>query len=301
MIFQYYTDDVKKNKLIGKVELTRLIKAIKDEPPPKMGKIYDEIAECRKTGNEKRKSELKQHLYYFIPTTLLDGKRRAYKNIIAFTGALHLDFDHLQSNEYAKQFRDDLFNTYDCIMAAWISSSGVGVKALVKIPISKDVKEYKRYFWGIATKEMLQYNGFDKSPQNAVLPCFISHDPGIKSRTDYTTWTRKGDNPATVNYGKTQDFRYKIVTNEKYEKAAIQNTIKSINKIISDGHPQVRAAAVALGGYVGAGYITLTDAVGLITNLIRSNSYLSKGTDGYIRTAIEMINKGLRAPLFFNF
>ena len=297
MEFQYYTDNVRKNKLIGKVELSRLINAIKI-PNQNMAKIYNEIAECESKGNLKRKAELKQHLYYFIVPTLSDGKGRAYKNIASFTGALHLDFDHI---DHARQFRDDLFNTYDFVIAAWLSASKRGVKALVSIPVSKDVKEFQDYFWGLANNEMMQYVGFDKSPQNAVLPLFISYDPEIKYRDDFTTWDRKGKNPSHVNFGKIQNFIYKVDANDKYERASIKNTITAINKIIDNGHPQVRGAAVALGGYIGAGYLTTEDGVGLITKLIQSNSYLSKGTDGYIKTAIQMINKGISNPLYFNF
>lgn len=297
MKFQYYADNVKTRKPQGSVYLDRLVKAIRT-PNKSMAKIYNEISKCESIGDMKRKAELKKHLYFFIAPTYSDGTGRAYKNIISFTGALQLDFDHIED---AARFRDDLFNEYTFIIASWLSASKKGVKALVSIPISANVKEFQQYFWGLAVMEMMKYKGFDKSPQNAVLPLFISHDPDIKYRDNFTTWSEKGENPSHKNYGKTTDFRYKIETNEKYSQAAISNTIKSINKIISDGHPQVRGAAVALGGYVGAGYLDYTNAETLITELIKSNAYLSKGTAGYIKTAVQMMNKGMKDPLYFNF
>ena len=192
-----------------------------------------------------------------------------------------------------------LFNEYDFIIAAWLSASRKGVKAFVKIPEANTVDEYKSYFWGLALEEMQQYIGFDTAPQNAVLPMFMSYDKDIKIRTNYTTWTKKGENPKQII--PREDHNYKVYSNDKYSKASVTNTEKAINKIIDNGHPQLRAAATALGGYVGAGYISKVDAEQLIMSLIRSNEYLSKGIDGYIKTGITMINAGMNKPLYLDF
>ena len=295
--FQYYINDIKKTIPIGIVTINGLIKAIRN-PNKKMYNVYNEIQQCEIIGNNKRKAELKEHLYYFIAPTISDGKGRGYKNIVKFTGALQLDFDHIDN---ASQFRDDLFNKYDFIIAAWLSASKKGVKALVSIPISENVDEFKSYFWGLANNEMSQYIGFDKSPQNAVLALFISYDKNIKYRKNYTTWTKIGVNPSMEKYGKTTELRFKIESNDKYTNAAIHNTKKAINGILDNGHPQVRGAGMSLGGYIGAGYLFKSDAINLITGLIKANAYLSKGTDGYIKTAIQMINRGENTPLFFDF
>jgi hypothetical protein len=72
---------------------------------------------------------------------------------------------------------------------------------------------------------------------------------------------------------------------------------KSISKITDNGHPQLRAIAYALGGYVGGGYIDYGSAVRVINDLIESNNYLSEKPKVYQRTAKEMIDKGQSQPL----
>ena len=76
------------------------------------------------------------------------------------------------------------------------------------------------------------------------------------------------------------------------------SVFSALNKITDAGHPILRATSYALGGYCGAGYIQKDYAIQMIEKMIRSNSYLSKKPDVYIKTAITMINKGEAQPLF---
>jgi hypothetical protein len=240
--------------------------------------------------------ELKETLQFVVPQALTKGKRR-YANIIGFTGLIHLDFDHI---DFADEFRDYLFSTYPFVIAAWLSASRRGVKAFVRIPKASSVDEFKAYYFGLANKVMSKYNGFDTATQNAVLPMFMSPDPSIKVRPlgDTEIWTTKGKNPK-IDYNAPPPKSWLKVDYSRGSLSTIIHKIETaINRIDDNGHPQLRAAAFAAGGYVGAGYITEDQAIDLLTTLVLENDYLSKGTDGYIKTAIQMITKGAQRPLF---
>jgi hypothetical protein len=89
------------------------------------------------------------------------------------------------------------------------------------------------------------------------------------------------------------------VSNNK--KAWVVNWFKNkINDIVTDGHPQLRDSSVALGGYVGSGYINYIEALQLVFSLIDSNDYLQKGVSGYKKTAEQALKMGTTKPLTFN-
>lgn len=281
MTFNYYESNIKKSTPLGTISLERFIKSIRS-PKKNILSILTQIP----LSNDKQKSLLKNQLYSFTPCVLIE-KSRSYASIKSFTGLLVLDFDKIDN---ATEFKNFLFNEYDFIIACWLSVSKKGVRALVKIPICQSVDEFKLYFNGIAFYHMEQFNGFDTAPKNPVLPLFISYDIDILYRENYTEFSSKY---SPIKPTPTQQYF------SSANPTAIEKIISSaIRKINSNGHPQLRAASYALGGYVGAGYIDFQNAENLITNLINSNSYLSQKPKVYERTAKEMIIKGASQPLY---
>jgi len=262
-------------------------------PKPEFKDIFEKIEIASLSNNKAEKDELKRHLYFFTPAVLVNNKRR-YSDINRFTGLLTIDFDGLEL-DYAKEFKEALFKEYKFIICSWLSASKKGVRALIKIPISKNVNEFKSYYNAIR-EELSIYNGFDIATQNAVLPMFMSYDTNILVRDNYTEWTRKYIAPEPL---KVQQY-FVSESNSNIEKIIIS----AINKITSNGHPQLRAVAFALGGYISAGYISESSAIELIDNCINSNAYLSRRHNGlqmaevYKTTAKTMIINGQFKPLF---
>ncbi len=285
--FNYYAANIKKSTPLGLIDLDRFIESIRN-PKEHIKDIFSKIKEAELSGDMTLKAHLKEKLYSFTPCVVVSGPRK-YDNIQSFTGLMMLDFDHLTSDD-AKEFKAFLFDSYDFIIATWLSASGCGVRALVNIPVSKNVDEFKQYFMGLANEEMAQYKGFDFAPKNPVLPLFLSYDPNIYFGDTPGVWSKKYIDPVI-----TPTVQYKYSENpSRIEKLLVA----SIDKIHDNGHPQLRAAAYALGGYVGAGYIEFDHAISLINDLIRSNHYLSIKPDVYIKTANTMILKGLKNPLY---
>jgi hypothetical protein len=211
-----------------------------------------------------------------------------------FSGLLSLDFDKLESVDYAKDFKHFLFDEYPFIYATWLSSSGKGVRAIVHIPKVESVDEFKLYYNALESQEMMQYDGYDTAPKNPVLPLFQSYDPGLLYRKTAEQWTQKTDPIKEPVYKPMvlPDISDKDIMQIM---RAIKSAIDSINDY---GHPRLRAASFTLGGYVGANYILYNQAVDYMFDLIDSNAYLSKKANTYKRTAKEMIQKGINQPLY---
>lgn len=267
-------------------------------------RTLDLLNEIKLVGDDKvRKRHLKAQLYAFTPSVIVKaGLGRKYENIKEFTGFAQLDFDNLPSVTYAEDFKQYLFNEYPMVRTAYLSPSRNGVKALIQIPkidmaqgYSMAVKEYKDYYRAIAS-EFGTYAGFDDSPKNAILPLFLSVDKGILYREFVEVlWTKKEVHIATPNFNK--DYVHQdSQSNDYHYNKTVRITETKIFNIVDSGHPQVLNTALVLGSRVGAGYIDLSDAERLIIDLIKGSSYLAKGVDGYIKTAIWAIAQGMKNP-----
>jgi hypothetical protein len=291
ILFQFYESDIKSIRPAGVVSLEYWINSMKN-PKPKFKQIFDKIHLASLSQNKAEKDILKRSLYFFTPSVIVKNKR-CYADIETFTGLLTVDFDGLEP-DYADEFKSALFNEYKFIICAWLSASHKGVRALIKIPIAKSVEEFKLYFNAIE-QELGIYNGFDIAPKNCVLPMFMAYDTDILFRSDYSTFTKK-----YKPIESTPVPQYFVIN----DPTTIERIIQSgVNKINSNGHPQLRAISFALGGYVASGCINYTSATNLINSCIESNAYLNRQTDGlkmsdvYKKTAKEMIIKGQTKPL----
>lgn len=286
--FPYYAADIKRSKPLGEVSLQQFYRSISN-PKKSIIDIYSRISQAEIDGDMGLKAELKTKLFSFTPAVRIAGRRR-YADISAFTGLMPLDFDHLPSRNFATQFKYFLFENYPFLHAVWLSASMMGVRALASIPIAADVDDYKSYFNALERLEMSQYIGFDKAPQNPVLPLFLSYDPALLTRDEPITWEERYHPIASPPIA-----QYKYDDNASRVEKIIS---RLIHRIVDNGHPQLRSASFSLGGYVGAGHISQEEATNLITSLIQSNAYLSQKPSVYIRTAKEMIAKGMDSPLY---
>lgn len=288
--FQYYPAKIKANKPIGVVGLDYFIKAHKN-PKPEMVGIFEAIAAAEAEGDLKKKAELKQNnLYFFTPCVLVHPYRR-YSDIKQFTGLSVLDFDHIDN---AAELKEYLFNEYKFIVAAWLSPSKKGVKALVKIPVADSIDKFKAHYFALQN-EFEVFDGYDPSTKNAVLPLFQSYDYDLLYRDDYKTFTKTALDPNLKRY---DEVRNHIPTSEdrQYQRV-LKIAESSISQIGAPGHYQLRSACIALGGYIATGYVSDSEMMALVYTLIENNAYLRKGLAGYKKTARWSIDEGKRKPI----
>jgi hypothetical protein len=288
--FQYYPGNIKKTTAIGYVDLFQFIRAHR-EPKKHLVDLFTQISYYESIGDKKTKAKLKERLYSFTPCVVIKNKR-SYSDILSFTGLLVLDFDHIHN---APEFKEYLFHEYKYIIAAWLSPSKHGVKALVKIPVVNTIDEFKAYYYGIGNK-MWEYNGFDGSGQNCVLPLFQSYDPDLLARDNPETWHIKGEKFNELN----QDILMPPdpVEPKTENEAIIKKMIDTgMSKIDDNGHPQLRGLCIAIGGYVSNGYIGYFVALKHIQQAITYHKYLRKGISGYQKTVEWALNEGMKRPM----
>lgn len=291
MKFQYYSNNASKPEPLGFITLSQFLDKIKN-PNKETKELLLKIQQAN--DNLELKAKLKTQLYAFTPSATFKT-RRAYCDIINFTGLAVLDFDKI---DYVKEFKEHLFYTYRSIIATWISPSQKGIKALVKIPVVKTIDQFKEYFYGIAS-EMQIYKGFDGTTQNASLLLFIGYDKDILIRNDYTEWTIKGIKQNEFSKSKILPMP-NLQPTDAQSRWVFDWYKDTINGITDNGHPQLRDNSVTFGGFVGGGYLSYIEAINLMEYLVTTNGYLQKDINNYIKTATQSINLGMTKPLTFS-
>jgi hypothetical protein len=111
--------------------------------------------------------------------------RRAAKNIINHSGFACLDFDDLPSFDDAVCLRDSLQDN-EYIYSAFISPSGNGVKAIVKIP--PEIENHKKYYEALCET----FDSFlDVKTKDVSRVCYESYDPDLFINENSKVWALK--------------------------------------------------------------------------------------------------------------
>lgn len=108
--------------------------------------------------------------------------RRAAKNIINHSGFACLDFDDVDDPVCLRDSLQD--NEY--VYSAFISPSGNGVKALVKVP--KEIQNYKKYYEAICETFDTK---LDEKTKDISRVCYESYDPDLFINENSKVWTLK--------------------------------------------------------------------------------------------------------------
>lgn len=135
----------------------------------------DQITSLR-SADEPARDQLKRDL----PAVMLSGSTRGghkASDVQEHSGLLQIDFDKLEAPATLR----DLIGKDRHILAAWISPSGNGVKALMRIP--PDLERHKEAFAAakayIFTTYPTDSSAFDSSISDLGRLCFVSYDPGL--------------------------------------------------------------------------------------------------------------------------
>lgn len=126
-----------------------------------------------KEERNKRKSKLKSICFSG------EFSYRSAKNIINHSGFACLDFDDVEDPVCLRDSLQD--NEY--IYSAFISPSGNGVKALVKVP--KDIQNYKKYYEAICETFDTK---LDEKTKDISRVCYESYDPNLFINENSKEW-----------------------------------------------------------------------------------------------------------------
>lgn len=285
MKFQWYQNGIKTVKPSGFISLEQFVQDVIN-PKPNMILAFELIQNAK---NKAEKDQLKKEKLFFTTPSVIVNPIRNYNSIQEFLPFAVLEYDNI---EYAEELRDYIFEKKPECIFAFTSPSKTGAKFIFNIEKPKDLKDYKQLYYGLAY-DLDKFKGLDLSNRNAVLPLFNSYDKDAKFRFDAPASTQRG-------YCETDFIPPKITEKpleqpkEKDQKECIRLCNNVFDKITDNGHPQCLKASFTLGGL--AAFYSVIDMWFYIEQAINRNSYMSKDTKGYLRTAKEMFNKGLQSP-----
>lgn len=142
------------------------------------GKSKDLISKIREGKKEFKKK---------LPGVCFNGsfKYRNEAGLIEHSGLIILDFDKIPKDDF--QAWIDTLQSCEFVFSSWVSPSGDGIKALIKIP--KEPENHKLYYEAI--KSFFDCEYLDDSGKDLPRFCFESYDPDIYINNDSTTWFEK--------------------------------------------------------------------------------------------------------------
>jgi hypothetical protein len=147
----------------------------------KTGHSKELVESIRNEDDKSVRNELKKGLSAICFSGTFN--KRQDESIIDHSGLVCLDFDGYETPQ--EMDADKLKMSLDpFVMSVFISPSGKGLKAIVKIP--KEPHNHKRYFEGLRVHFNSKY--FDVTSKNISRVCYESWDPDIHINNDSDLW-----------------------------------------------------------------------------------------------------------------
>ena len=288
--FQWYANGIKTIKPSGLISLRQLINAIVS-PKSEMIEAFKLIQDAGAKGDKAEKDRLKAEKLFFTTPSAIFNPIRNYDSIVSFLPFAVFEYDDIP---HAEELRDYIFERRkDCIFA-FTSPSLTGTKFIFHIETPTSISHYKALWFGIA-HDLDKFINLDLSNERCTQPLYNSYDPNAKFREDAIQSTVKGYKENAF-----VPFVGEIEIPEEVNEEDVEECLKLIGHLIrrisDSGHNQVISSCFTASGFCAYYGIPTEDMWSLIEDEIRSNSYLAKGVEGYIKTATTMFNKGLNFP-----
>lgn len=286
--FQWYSKGIKTIKPNGFITLRQLINTT-ISPKPEMVEAFKLIQDAGARGDKAEKDRLKAEKLFFTTPSAIFNPIRNYDSIKSFTPFGVYEYDDI---DFCDELRDYIFQKRrDCIFA-FSSPSKTGCKFVFlfgETPTS--IEHYKTLWFGIA-HDLDKFKNLDMSNKRCTQPLYNSYDPDARFREDAIGVVRYGykENSFIPFEG---EIEIPNTVTEEDKNECIKLIRYLIDRIIDSGHNQVLSASFMAGGlntFYGI------DLWGVLEESIKNNDYLSKGTEGYLKTALTMYNKGLGFP-----
>lgn len=149
----------------------------------KDGNSADLIKQIQAADTKDDRNKLKRNL----PGVCFSGTftNRSAAGLVQHSGLLVLDFDGLKTKKATNELKSSL-SEFPFVFAAFVSPSGLGVKALVKIP--REPEKHKNYFKAVKAEINSEY--LDDSGKDVSRFCYESHDPKIYINPDCETFLK---------------------------------------------------------------------------------------------------------------
>lgn len=218
-----------------------------------------------------------------LPVVMYSGKfsGRKDEDLTEHSGVIVLDFDHIDVAHSKNALATD-----DYILACWVSPSGDGLKALVKVA---QPRKHRDHFRAIASYMDRQYGlEVDSTGQNESRLCFESYDPEIIINEDSKVFTavlsERSESQSVSNESRNTD----------YNKLAV---LASMIRRAEDGekHIELLKASNLAGGFITAGRVEEEEAKRVLIKEILKRDIDSE--ENAIKTIEEGIERGKAMPV----
>lgn len=218
-----------------------------------------------------------------LPVVMYSGKfdGRKDEDLKEHSGVIVLDFDHIDVS-YSK----NALATDEYILACWVSPSGDGLKALVKIA---QARKHRDHFRAIASYIDRQYGlEVDSTGQNESRLCFESYDPDIIINEDSKVFT------AVLSERTENQAVDSNVRNTDYNKLAV---LASMIRRAEDGekHIELLKASNLAGGFISSGRVEEEEAKRVLIKEILKRDVDSK--ENAVKVIEEGIERGKSMPV----
>lgn len=139
------------------------------------------VREAVEAGNDAAKDGAKGRLPGFTPAGRFTARNK--DGLADHSGLVVADLDHLPSTEDAERVRDALAQDPH-VVAAFVSPSGLGVKALVRVDAVADADEHAEAFTKMV-EHFARAHGLNLDTSGGDVPrlCYVSHDRDAFIRT----------------------------------------------------------------------------------------------------------------------
>jgi hypothetical protein len=219
-----------------------------------------------------------------LPIVLFSGEfsGRTDDALEKHSGFIVLDFDHIDVEASKSTLSTDPY-VYSC----WVSPSGDGLKALVKITHPERHRDHFRALKNYFNKEYgLE---LDESGINESRACYESYDPDIIVNEDSAPFgafsTERNENQVAVSQSRTYTDYLKL------------NLATRMIRQCADGekHNTLLRASRLCGGYIAAGRMEEDEVIRVLTREIMKRDVDDE--DRAVKTIREAIDQGKRDPL----
>lgn len=205
--------------------------------------IKERVENVRNAPDKEAYADAKNEL----PIVIFGGQfsERNNEGLVRSSGLMVLDFD--VHTEYESQKLRGQLEQDEYVYAFFLSTGGLGYRALVKIPEVTSDDEYKTYFYAINER----YPNIDGACKDVARASFYTFDPDLVIKDDSKVWTEKRELEEKKNLKHTQ---YPINKDNDY---TLANRVLNIIRYAVEGerHNKILKASRLMGGYVAAGDI----------------------------------------------
>jgi len=233
------------------------------------------IQEMRKGDNFKEDKKT-------LPIACFGGvfNHRYKEGLIRASQLMILDFDDVEGMVEKKKE----LSKSEYVLSAFVSPSGKGLKAIIKIPLVKNDKEYKEYYNGARTL----FDGLDDSGKDISRACFFAYDPHIYINYDCKTFEKKIEETSSIP---------KMTKQATYNDYGLASRVLNIirNAVIGERHIKILNASRLMGGYVASGKITQHEAIRLLEQ--ECFSIAPETPRENLKTITDGLEHGLQSPL----